>query len=323
MSSCLITGGNGFIGKHLVHYLLRQGRYDRIYVLDIVHSDFFHPAVIQLQADIREPLSLKLPEDCTVCFHLAAIAKEPGFTWEEYFSVNHAGTRNLCVALRNSPVCNVVFTSTMMVYRAGEARREETSLACPDTAYGISKLLAEETLWAWLQMNQNRRLRIVRPGIVFGPGENGNFTRLYRALRFGVFHYVGRRTTVKSSIYVKDLVRCLDFLSSDGGQDVIFNAVLPQTHTIEDICRTFQDVFNFRRVIPVLPYRLSLAGAYAFELVDAIGLHTPIHHRRIEKLYHSTDLSAQRLCNSGFRFEFDLRSAISDWKASCHPDDIF
>jgi nucleoside-diphosphate-sugar epimerase len=275
-----------------------------------------------MRADLRQALSFSLPDHCTTCFHLAAVCKEPGYPSDEYYLTNYVGTKNLCSALTRSAVRNIIFTSTMMVYASGDERKVEESQTSPETAYGTSKLLAEEVLLGWAGSSPDRRLRIVRPGVVFGPGENGNFTRLYKALRAGVFHYVGRRTTVKSSIYVKDLISCLAFLSQDSGSEQLFNAVFPEPHTIEEISRTFQRVFGFRRVTPTLPYRLSLATSYVFELANALGFQNSIHHRRIEKLYRSTNLSSQRLCDAGFRFQFGLASAIQDWKASCEPGDI-
>jgi NAD dependent epimerase/dehydratase family enzyme len=139
-------------------------------------------------------------------------------------------------------------------------------------------------------------------------------------LRSRYFFYIGRRTTVKGSIYVKDLVRCLDFLSGDGGSEVVYNAVFPEPYTIENIARTIQAVFGIRGNPPTVPYRPAVIAAYMMEFAASLGIRTPVHHRRIEKLYHSTYLSAQRLCDAGFRFQFDLRSAIEDWKR-CSPSD--
>lgn len=50
-------------------------------------------------------------------------------------------------------------------------------------------------------------LTIVRPGIVYGKGEHGNMTRLYRGQKKGYFFYAGRKDTIKACIYVKELVR--------------------------------------------------------------------------------------------------------------------
>jgi len=61
----------------------------------------------------------------------------------------------------------------------------------------MSKLLAELVLKAWQNTVTERRLRIVRLGVVFGRWENGNYTSLYYALKKRRFVYIGRKTTVK------------------------------------------------------------------------------------------------------------------------------
>ncbi|WP_069472962.1 hypothetical protein [Candidatus Marithrix sp. Canyon 246] len=64
-------------------------------------------------------------------------------------------------------------------------------------------------LKAWQNAAPERRLRIVRLGVVFGWWENSNYTRLYYALKKRRFAYIGRKTTVKGSNYVKDVIRSL------------------------------------------------------------------------------------------------------------------
>jgi GlcNAc-P-P-Und epimerase len=316
VKTCLVTGASGFIGSHLIEHIRRTGAYDCIYMLDRVRPAVVSEADRFLSVDIRAPFTLDLPDHCKTCFHLAAVCKEPGYAWDEYYKANYEGTRNLSRAVERTSIREIIFTSTMMVYRAGEACMTESSTTCPDTAYGISKLLAEEVLRGWVSADEGRQLKILRPGIVFGRGENGNFTRLYRALRGRYFFYIGRRSTIKGTIYVKDLVRCLDFLRADANSECLYNAVFPRPYTIEDIAKAIQKTCGFRGTPPVVPFRPAVLAARAAEALVAFGIHTPIHHRRIEKLYYSTHLSAQKLCHAGFQFEFDLLSALEDWMRS-------
>ena len=78
----------------------------------------------------------------------------------------------------------------------------ESTLPTPNTPYGISNLVAEKIHMAWHVGCEDRQLTIVRPGVVFGWGENGNFTRLYWGIRGGKFAYPGRKDTIKACIYV-------------------------------------------------------------------------------------------------------------------------
>jgi GlcNAc-P-P-Und epimerase len=322
-SSVIITGGSGFVGGHLIDYLLGKDKTDRILVLDLKEPDRKHPKIDFVLCDIRKSITVSLPKEIKyqTCFHLAALCKEPGYDWDEYFVTNHIGTQNVCAFADSNGINHIVFTSTMMVYRAGEICYDEKSITAPDTAYGISKILAEQALWTWKAQDESRRLWIIRPGVVFGRAENGNYTSLFYALKYNVFAYVGKKSTIKSSIYVKDLARCLDFIRLK--RDGIYNAVIPTPLSMEQIVKDFCKVFGWTRIIPTFPYRLTLFASYCFEFFAFLGVHTKVHHRRIQKLYYSTNISAKKLTAVGFQIKFNLRDALEDWKQDCYPKKLY
>lgn len=321
--SCIVTGGSGFIGNHLVEFLLRSKRYNNIYILDTKSPQINDSSIKFIHCDIRTPIVIHIPEYCGTCYHLAALCKEPGYDWDEYYVTNHVGTRHVCDFSDKLGVNNIIFTSTMMVFRASDERNHEEAITAPDTAYGMSKLLAEQVLQEWLARSKDRRMRIVRPGVVFGRGESANYTRLYYALKKRRFAYIGRKETVKGSIYVKDLVGFLDFVTRDDNSRVVYNFVYPESITIEEVCRTMCEVFGFSCRIPVVPYRLALIGGYFFEILAGVGIKTSIHHRRIQKLYYSTNVSADPAKESGYKLAYSLKEAFNDWKKDCLPQDLY
>ena len=321
---CLVTGGSGFIGTHLLEALTRAPDVERIVVMDLLPPAVHDPRIEFVRCDIRDPIIID-PQQLAgldTCYHLAAVCKEPGYPWDEYYRTNYEGTRHLCDLMELVGIPNLVFTSTTMVFRAGEKRMCEASLTAPDTAYGMSKVLAEVLLGGWAQADTGRRLRIVRPGVVFGRGEGANFTRLYYALKRRRFVYVGRRDTIKGCIYVKDVVEFLRYVSTDPGERTVYNLVYPDPMTIETICRTIGEVFQMPRRIPTVPFRLALAGAHLFEILAALGLRTAIHHRRIEKLFHSTNASAEPARAVGVPV-YGFREALEDWRRECLPRDLY
>lgn len=320
----IITGGSGFIGSHLIENLIESKIFNKIIILDIYQLVIVNEKLSFFSCNIMEVIKIPLEDkyDYTI-FHLAALCKEPGYSWEEYFETNYFGTKNVCeFALRNK-IKNIIFTSTMMVYKAGEKRNNEEDLTAPETAYGISKLLAEEVLLSWKNSNPNHRLRIVRSGVVFGKGENGNFTKLHNALKKNLFVYVGRKDTIKGSIYVKDVVNFINFILTDTNERIIYNFVFPGPDTIEEICMTMCSVMGWKRFIPIIPFRVLLLLSFIFEFLNQIGIKNPIHHRRIEKLYYSTHLSSDAALDSGFQFSFTLKSALEDWKKECDGKGLF
>lgn len=318
----LLTGGSGFIGTVLVRQLLCSDRIDRIVNLDRVDSPVIDSRLSTIQADVRNPDIGDSPinGEFDVCIHLAALCKEPGYEWDEYFETNDIGTINVIALCEKLRIRQIVFTSTMMVYRAGEVRRTEESITSPDTAYGISKLLAEKALLAWEAGDADRELKIVRPAVVFGENENANFTRLHRSIKRGIFPYVGKSSTIKANVYVKELAMFIQFLLNTRTQHTIYNLSFPENYTMKRIISEIKQTFSLRSVHPVLPLRPLLWLSYLCEILDKMGLKNGIHHRRIEKLFQSTDVYPANALKEGYTFEYSLRTALEDWKISGDPN---
>lgn len=308
----MVTGSEGFIGQHLTRHLREIGRP----VLGFDRNS--QPTEDALRLDLTDLKTDDLPRPCPpTIVHLAALAKEPGYPWRDYFENNAEGTRKLCEAADAAGVQNIVFTSTMMTFASGPARRSESDFGDADTAYGGSKLQAEEILRAWQVAKPGRRLRIVRPGVVFGPGDQGNMRRLIHGLSRGRFAYIGRQDTVKSCIYIKDLVRLLVHLIDDDGPHDTYHAVYPDPTTIRDQVEAINRAWGWDRRPPTVPYRFALAAATPFALVDPPGTRFGVHPRRIQKLYLDTNVSASRLADIGFSQQYSLTEAFSDWRREC------
>lgn len=309
----MVTGSAGFIGRALVSHLAEIGR-------PIVGVDrAVEPAADALRCDLTTLTvdgfgALKCPPTIV---HLAAVCKEPGYPWRDYYSNNAEATRRLCLAADQAGARNIIFTSTMMAFSAGPERRSESDFGDPETAYGGSKLQAEEILRAWQAAKPGRRLRIVRPGVVFGPGDEGNMRRLIHALSRRRFVYIGRDDTVKSCIYVKDLVRLLIRLIDDDGPHDTYHAVYPEPTTVRDVVEAINSAWGWNRRPATIPYRPALAAAAPFALLDPMGTRFGIHPRRIQKLYLDTNVSADRLADLGFTLQYSLPEAFADWRDEC------
>ncbi|MGI9602649.1 MAG: NAD-dependent epimerase/dehydratase family protein [Acidimicrobiales bacterium] len=311
-TDCLVTGGSGFIGQRLVAHLQRSGRFRRVVNLDIAAEPGQGHAV-----DVRRPITL-VPGDhrFEVCIHLAALAKEPGYDHHEYYAVNDEGTGHVLDLCGRLGISSVIFTSTMMVFAAGEHRRSEVDAVDPDTAYGGSKALAEQRIRTWAAADQQRRIRIVRPGVVFGPGDEGNFERLRRILDRKVFFYVGGRQTVKSCVHLDDVVRHIEYLVDDTDPHDLVHCAIPEPTTIEEIVDGMFDAFGGRYRVPTVPFRAAHVAARPFEWLARAGYDSGVHRRRIEKLHHSTNISADRMAASCFELHYPtVGEGVAAWAA--------
>jgi len=80
------------------------------------------------------------------------------------------------------------------------------------------------------------------------------------------------------------------------------------------ITSTMKSVFGLRSLNLTLPKRPLLWVASICEVLNSMGLKNGVHHRRIEKLYYSTDIYPANALAAGYRFQYDLRTALQDWR---------
>lgn len=308
-----ITGGSGFIGTHLTNLLKERFPHCHIYNLDIVENSQ-EGKVTYIYCDVRKPIHLEevtVTED-DVIFNFAAVHRTPGYSDHEYFETNILGAENVTAFAEKYGIRRIVFTSSIAPYGAAENLKEEITVPTPNTPYGISKLVAEKIHTIWQAKNSSeRQLTIVRPGVVFGKGENGNFTRLYWGLRGRKFMYPGRKDTVKACIYVKELVCFMLYRLEHHEQGVeLYNCTFEPAYTIEQIVATMNKVTGLNRTAPLIPAWILMPAA---AVIGCLGAPMGICPARVRKLMVSTNICGKKLADSGYHFHYTFEEAIADW----------
>lgn len=320
--SFVIFGGCGFIGSHVVDLLREKYPDAKIYIADLLADTAQSDGVISYQrVDVRSPIELQGDFGAnTLVFNFAAIHRTPGHPDYAYFETNIRGAENVCDFARKHGIENIVFTSSIAPYGAAEELKTEDTLPTPNTPYGISKLVAEKIHREWAAENASRRLSIVRPGIVFGKGENGNMTRLYKALKKRKFAYAGRKDTIKACIYVKDLVRVMLAMGeAEGEKTKLYNCCYYPSFTIEQIANTMLKATGMRRRIPFIPRKPMMAAATLCGLFGGLGL--GICPARVRKLMVSTNIDGQKLAKD-YPLSYSLEDAFRDWFKDCGEEEL-
>jgi len=314
MTRAVVFGGAGFIGTHLLRALKADSRYDEVVSVDLAAPRIPIAGVDYKIADVRHPLAPDLCDAPDEIYNLAAVHRTPGHETYEYYETNVAGATHICEFARIKKVRKLVFTSTIAVYGPDEVAKSEHSAAAPQSAYGWSKLLAEQIQQSWQQEDASRKLVIVRPAVVFGAGENGNFTRLAGALKKGFFLYPGRKDTIKACGYVGELIRSIEFMLRQEEGQSLYNFCYPRPYTVEDICLSFGKAGGLSQPRGVVPLPLMKLASLPFEVLNGLGVKNGINRARIQKLVVSTNIVPDKLAASGYAFETDLDSALEDWR---------
>lgn len=165
----LITGSSGFVGRNLLPYLSNQG---------------FHT----FSLSVRDRWSDKLPAAYDAVVHLAGKAHDTKNTSEsqEYFEVNTELTKSLFYYFLQSDARDFIyFSSVKAVADTVEGSLDEHAVPNPQTPYGKSKWLAEQYLNSQ-PLPKGKRLFILRPCMIHGPGNKGNLNLLYNLVSKGI-----------------------------------------------------------------------------------------------------------------------------------------
>ena len=334
MGCAVVFGGAGFIGSFLSVQLVKSGLYEKIYIYDvepIARKPFpfrkamlgCHPSIVEVTGDLRSPILWTPPEPVDLIANFAAIHREPGHETQEYFETNLKGAENVCAWAERVNCCKLIFTSSISPYGVSESIKDESTLPVPVTAYGASKLVAEKIHLQWQTARPTeRRLVIVRPGVVFGPGEGGNVTRLVKGVLRGYFCYVGNKGTRKAGIYVKELCNAMLWVlqkQETSGENVsLFNGSMNPGPSIEEYVLAVCRIAGIRRYVPNIPYSALLSTAYLIDaLAKPFGIEHPFSPVRIRKLVRSNNILPNYLLAQGYPFKYSLEGAMDDWRKSC------
>ncbi|MDR2174204.1 MAG: NAD-dependent epimerase/dehydratase family protein [Burkholderiales bacterium] len=216
---CLVTGAGGFIGAHLVRYLLDAGHEVRAVDASEPAKDIASERLenVQIARSAVDPAAWQEAcRDVEVIFHLAGRAHRGDNSLPSarsiYFLDNLEMTRALAEAALRARVRRFVFASSVAVYGAasvGEAFREDSPVAPHSgNAYAQSKREAEAFLLSD-GVCATLETVVVRLPLVYGAGVKGNMATLMRLAASGLPLPLAGINNRRSFINISN---CVDFL---------------------------------------------------------------------------------------------------------------
>lgn len=226
---CLVTGGAGFVGSHLIERLLLDDH--MVVCLDDFSTgrrknlNTIKKQIEVVEVDIRDTdIVREVIKDIDYVFHLAAqisvnrSVREPRFD----ASVNIEGTLNLLETICNSSVKRFIYMSTGGAIYGEPAfiPASEKTLEDPISPYGISKLVGEKYL-QWYHRVYGLSYSIIRPSNIYGPrqdplGEAGVISIFLGKINSNQpLEIFGDGKDTRDYIYVKDVAEiCIKAMNS-------------------------------------------------------------------------------------------------------------
>jgi nucleoside-diphosphate-sugar epimerase len=318
--SAIIFGGTGYIGTRLAVHLRQQG-WKHILLADIKPPMAGLPSGIDsADCDVRQPIEDQIgAREADWIFNFAAIHREPGHAYREYFDTNLPGARSVCTYADRVRCANILFSSSIAVYGDITRPTDECTATYPNTAYGISKLCAELIHEAWQRAAPERRLVIVRPGVVYGPGEPGNMLRMIQALRKGIFVFPGDGSVRKSYAYIFGLLESMEFMLSRPEPRLCYNYVEKETEPLRALVDHVAALLEVRPARLRAPKTLLMSAARIAQL--ATNGRSPLHPMRVRKAAQSSHIVPAELIRLGFDFRYDFPTSLRHW-ISVAPEDF-
>jgi UDP-glucose 4-epimerase len=259
--SVLVTGCNGFIGRHLVPYLAAQGH--KVIAASRTAPVFEDGNIACiLLPNLSEPIDWQsLLQDCCAVVHLAGIAHTPADD-ETYDRVNHQATERLARAAQRRGT-HLIFVSSIAAQSGSASERElsEDDTPRPVNAYGRSKLAAELAVRA-----SGVSFTILRPVVIYGEGEKGNFAFIHKISRLPIPLPFGGLKAKRSVLSIQNFCSAVELvLTNSRARGETFIVSDPEPVDVPEL------IARYRATLGRRPAMLPIPEMWIERFLRAIG----------------------------------------------------
>lgn len=271
----ILTGANGFVGKNLNEYFkfhgllsnslsLRNPNWQEVF-------DNQGDAIIHLAGKAHDTTNVSNPD--------------------EYFKVNTNLTIELFDFFIKSEIKDFFyFSSVKAVADSLDGILDEDYIGQPQTPYGKSKLAAENYLLS-KKLPLGKRLFIIRPCMIHGPGNKGNLNLLYKVVEKGLPWPLASFVNKRSFLSIDNLsYLVLSILKNSTIESGIYNFAddyaLSTNEVVEIISKSIGKKPYFIHISPDLIKNLVKIGDY---------LPLPLNSERLKKLTESYVVSNSKI----------------------------
>lgn len=232
----LVTGSDGFVGRHLVPFLAAQGY--RVIAASRSAFSFEDPNIAAVRLpDLSTPFDWDpLLRECESVVHLAGIAHTIADD-DLYDRINHRATKALAGAAFRCGA-HLVFVSSIAAQSGSFSDHEltEDDLPRPTNAYGRSKLAAEQAVRA-----TGVSFTILRPVVIYGDGEKGNFATIHKISRLPIPLPFGAVSALRSVLSIQNLNSAVaTALTNSRARGEIFIVSDPTPMTVSDMIARYR-----------------------------------------------------------------------------------
>lgn len=276
MKNILITGATGFVGGNVVKYLSKANNIQAISARYVPNQKFGlnGDAVIHLAGKAHDLKKVSHPQD--------------------YYDANCELTKQLFDAFLVSEATVFIFMSTVKAV-ADEVKGilREDELPNPKTHYGIAKHQAEQYILSH-KLGEGKRVYILRPCMIHGPGNKGNLNLLYQLVSKGFPWPLGAFENKRSFLSIENLCFVIKELLENGFiasgvYQVADNDPLSTNELIQLLGKSLEKKSTIWKIPTALIKGVAKLGD---------TLHLPLNSERLQKLTESYVVSNDKIINA-------------------------
>ncbi|MFN7100474.1 MAG: NAD-dependent epimerase/dehydratase family protein [Flavobacterium sp.] len=272
----LLTGASGFVGSNLQLYLSKSYRINTISARYIPSQIFSinSNAIIHLAGKAHDLKKVSKPAD--------------------YYEANFELTKQLFDAFLASDSQVFIFISTVKAVTdevKGILSEDETPN--PKTHYGIAKRQAEEYILS-KEVPDGKRVYILRPCMIHGPGNKGNLNLLYKLVGIGLPWPLGAFENRRSFLSIENLCFVIkELLENESISSGVYNVSDDSPMSTNELILLLGTSLGKKSTIFNLSQKLINSIA---RLGDHLNL--PLNSERLQKLTENYEVSNQKIVNA-------------------------
>ncbi len=311
----LVTGATGFLGSALIAELLRQQQEVRILARDVHKARAqFGDAVAIVGGDITDKQQVRQAVDgATIIYHLVGHLYHPSVPTELYRATHIEGTRTLLAACEGQQQLErIVHCSTTGVHGVtGNTPAAEDAPFAPTNPYEATKLESELLALAAYK-ERALPISILRPGLVYGPGDL-HLLGFFASIKKGLFRVIDGGKALLHPIYIDDMTAAF-LLAAEKPQAIgnSYNIAGSRPVTIRELSTAIAHALNKELPGGSIPLWLANLASDLFSIMPGLkGEQAPLTRSRVQFLTNSRVYSTSKAA-TGLHFtpQVDLEEGM-------------
>jgi nucleoside-diphosphate-sugar epimerase len=269
-----LTGSNGFVGKNIVNYFLGK--------------HFIVPLHLRYIED--QEISI---DNSNVLIHLGGVAHDlqGSLNYDHYINSNYKLTKQLFDSFINSDATTFIFFSTVKAVAENiNGVLKEDFIANPKTFYGKSKLMAEEYILT-RALPKGKKVFVLRPCMIHGPGVKGNFKLLFSIIRKNIPWPLGAFENLRSFCSIENLCFVLiELIERNDIPSGVYNVADDSPISTNDVVQIISNSLGKKPLIYKIP---PIIIRFLCKIGDRFNF--TFNSNRLEKLTESYIVSNEKI----------------------------